>query len=470
MALTDKLTNNRTLTSVQTSAGKGTRFRPLNLDSAASMIPKGLTRIMGLPLAELQIYQFKETGITENYIITQFLENRDPLGNRFGEGKNRTNLGLNIDYSDPENDDTNNGSGDAILTNIEEKELTGDSIIFANDNIYEVDFEKAIKWHRKNNAVISVMTTLIRPRDTIKNYGLVSVETDYRISALNEKPDNETELMKILGITNPDLLKDMRVPINTAGYVVNNDALREISKEGWVVEGRKKSSGDFDMAGKFIKELIGKDYPIFNSPINAWGDFGSITFFLDTFPDALSGKFPSIYQILEQQGYYHNSKKNVWIHPQSLNKKDKKGKTLKERMNKGIVNIGPNVFIGRNSKFEDGVEISYSNLEKYANIKEGVQLNRVYLSPYCRIHPYAELRECALGLGAQVNSSKEAPTRIDGRTVTGAKIIIPAGSVLNGVEIYPGYSFSGPIKAHNVQLKPSLEHIIEVVKSYGVID
>ena len=119
------MTKKRQLTGIQISGGTGSRARPLNLYSPTSMIPKGLIRIMGIPIAEIQLEQLKNAGIINIHIITQHLENREHLSNRFGDG---SKLGLRIFYSDPHDDPINNGSGDAIARNLEKRGLTGYSI------------------------------------------------------------------------------------------------------------------------------------------------------------------------------------------------------------------------------------------------------------------------------------------------------------------------------------------------------
>lgn len=454
----------RELTAVQTSAGKGKRSRPLSLYSPTSMIPKGIMRIMGIPIAEIQIEEFKDKGIKDIYIVTKFLDNREYLSNRFGDG---TRFGLTIHYSDPTDDRTNNGSGDAILTNIEKKRLRGDSVWLPNDNLFEYDFEKVVKAHRDLGAVVSVMTVSMRPRDTIENYGLIKADVNHRILKLYEKPKDEREVIEALGVTDPNELDSMRVPVNTAGYILNNNALMSISEDNWVVQERKKLDEEFDMAGNLIKGLLEHDHPVYMVPIDAWGDFGSITFFLDTFSEALIGKFPSIYDILRRRGYYHDTSENVWIHPDSLERKDKNEKTLKERIDKGMVKIGPNVFIGRRAIIEDDAEIRYSDIEKYAKVGEGAQLDHVYLSPYCEIGPYADLRASALGLQVIVNSSKKKPTKVHGRSVLGPEIYVPVGTILDDVKIFPGYLFEkkNEIHSHEV-LKPSLEQITSIVEEY----
>jgi len=454
----------RQLTGIQTSGGTGSRARPLNLYSATSMIPKSLLRMLEIPIGEIQLEQFKDFGIDTIHILTQHLENREHLSNRFGDG---SKLGLNIYYSDPHDDPVNNGSGDAILTNLEKRALTGDSIILSNDNLFEFDCDTVLDEHRKNGSIISVMSILTKPRNAIKNYGLINSDPYHKIINLGEKPDNEKEVMRELNMTDSSALDGIRVPINTAGYIVDNDALSKILKESWVIKKRRKSSGVFDMAGNLIKELIKRKYPVHNIPIDAWGDLGSTTFFLDTFPEALSGKFPFIYKILERRGYHHIALDNVWIHPDSLNKKDKNGRTLEERMERGEVKIGPNVTIGRDATFEEGVNVRFSEIGKYGKVEEGGRLDRAYLSPYCRVGPHAVLRECALGLQVNVDSSKNLPTYINGRSVFGPKIYVPKDTKLENVQVYPGYKFGGEGELHTHKiLKPTLKQLAQEVRKY----
>lgn len=452
------------LTAVQTSAGMGTRSRPINLYSVTSMIPKGLMRVTGIPIAEMQLEQFKAAGIKEVYIITQYLENREHLSNRFSDGTHR--FDLKIHYSHPRDDKTNNGSGDAILTNIERNSLRGNSIWLANDNLYEFDIGNVVRTHIDSGAVVSIMTTKMSPRDTIKKYGLIDTDAHHKVKTLIEKPENERQITAYLQLSDPEKLGDMRVEVNTGGYILNNDLLSRISKEKWVVEGRKKESGNFDMAGSLIRGLVEKSYPVYTVPIDAWGDFGSISSFLDTFPNALSGLFPSIYTILRKRGYYENLSGNVWIHRESLYKKEK-GKTLEERINSGDVKIGPNVFIGRESVIGDCAIIRYSNLEKYSKIGENASIDHSYLSSYCDIGPSALLRECALGLGVEVNSSETLPTHINGRSVIGPGVLVPAGTTLDKAMIFPGYNFEGTGRTYKgMELKPSDEQVLSIAKGY----
>jgi len=464
------------LTLVQTSGGMGTRLRPLNLDSPTSMMPKGLVRVMGLPIAESQIRQIQKSGIKEVFVITQYLENRVQLSNRFGGGKR---LDIGISYSDPSDDGLNIGSGDAILRNIEKKGLKGTSIVLSNDNLYEFDLEGVLRKHKDSGAIVSVMDVSVNPRTTIKTYGLIKSDLKNKILGLYEKPENEEQVMKMLGLRNSSELDSIRdVSINTAGYIVDNDALRKIMNDSWVVNGRKKrfiidKNGKkklvpFDMAGDLIKGLIKHDYPIYKIGIDAWGDLGETDFFLDTFKDALGGKFPSILRVLESQGYEHDLSNNIWIHQDSLKRKGKYGKTLERRITSGDVQIGRNVFIGRDSDIENETRIRFSNIEKNSKICEGVELEGAYLSPYCEVESYATLKNCGLGLHVYVDSSEKDSTYINGGSIIGPQISIPKGTRLAQVKVFPGYEFQKEGETlSKVILKPTKEEVMNIVKRYS---
>ena len=453
----------RKLTAVQTSAGKGNRLRPLNLYSLTSMIPKGLLRIMGIPIAELQLEQFKAGKIKDVYQVTQYLENREHLSARFSDGRHR--FGLNIHYSDPMYDETNNGSGDAILTNIEQYKLKGDSLWLPNDNLFEFNLERILKSHEESGAAVSILAIRMNPKDTIKTYGLLIVDQNHRLTEIIEKP-TEQDVMKALKVSDSSKLDRMSVLANAGGHILNNDVLSKLAKEKWVIEGRKKTSGDFDMAGSLLAGMIHRDYNINVITIDAWGDFGTTSFFLETFQKALNGYFPSIYETLKSRGYEFDDSTHSWFHKDSLRQKYTDGKTLEQRLALGRVEIGPNVFIGRDSIIDDGAQVRYSDLEKYSRIGTEAVVEHTYLSPYCQVGSFAYVGGSALGLATKIRSSKHSQTHVNGGSVTGPSIIMPEGTWLDSVTIFPGTELKKKRYEH-VVLLPDRKQILEIEKEYS---
>lgn len=452
------------LSLVLTSAGAGTRVRPASLYSATTMIPKGMMRVMGLPLAEIQLEQARAIGIERAYFIAMGLENRDQPAARFSDGQAR--FGLQIDYSHPIDDKTNNGSGDAILTNIERKDIGGTSLILSNDNLFEFNMKKALKRHNDLGAVVTVLTYPVTPAQTIQNYGLIRSDMSGRIEELIEKPDSEKEVLAALGCK-PHELQRQRAYINTAGYIVNNEALREIAqKESWIRDGRLNSS-DFDMAGVLLRGLIENGYTLGASAINKWGDFGSIPNYLETTQTALEGGFPSIQKILGKQDY-EKIEGNIWIHKTSLNARSRGSqRTLKERMADGTVTVGSNTFIGKDVIIEDGVSLSNSDIEKSCYIGGGSDIDNSVVFSQSILGPNTTLDRALMASASETPLTKGAPVEITGLSAVGPQVAVSAGSKLKNATIYPGYRFNeGPESLEGVTQTPSIASLLALVSKY----
>src|SRR3989338_2939223 len=439
---------------VLTSGGMGTRNRPISLYSATSMIPKGLMRVTGIPLSELQIEMLRAIGLTQFYIITRYLENRDQLSNRFGDGRKR--FEVNISYSDPIEDILNNGPGDAILRNIANHHITGHSIVLANDNLYEANWREAVRFHKGRGPVITVLATQMPPRETIMDYGLLDVDSiTGRARKIIEKPKTEEELLSALNLPGPEGLADILAQVNTAGYILDNAALAKIAQEGWVASGRRKESGEFDMAGNLIRGLIEKNHPVCVYLIDNWADLGSNPKYLASVERALSGQFPSVVKVLNMRGYIDVGG-NTFVHEPTYNSRYNGEKSLKELVEEGAVEIGPNTLIGSNVRIKRGARIRYSSIEKDVNVGEKVEISHSVIFPYCIIEGYAKIERSILGLQARIGSSQHEQTSI-GNSFLGPSIYLPPGYNLSRVIVYPGYEFDGLDKAlADKTLKPSI--------------
>ncbi len=454
----------RPVTAVQTSGGRGTRSRPMSLYSPTTMIPKGLLRVMGLPIAEIQLESIKSFGIKDTYVLTQYLENRDQLSLRFRDGKDL--FGMNIEYSDPILDFYNNGSGDAILTNIERNDLTGDSIILPNDNHFEFDLDSILKQHRDTGAVVTMLSIPMKAKDTIRQYGLIDTDLENKVSRLVEKPKDEKHIMKSMGYETPDELDRAVVQVNTAGYIINNDALKDITKQEWVKRGRRKSSGEFDMAGDLLHKLVEKGAPIHTYPIDNWGDFGTNSEYLKSVSRALQGDFPTITRILEERGYVHLDN-DSWVHPDSYRRKNSKGKTLETNIKNGAVSLGPHTFIGRHVTLEEGANVTHSDIEKYNSIGANTEITNSYLSPYSILGHHAYIRGSILGLEVLVDSSEKERTMIEPESVIGPRVQIPYGSHIRNTTIYPGHTIDPKNNSYRDQtLRPTREEIETIMQHY----
>ena len=454
---------NRSISAMQTSAGEGSRLFPLNLGHIDSYDPKGLFRLSGVDIAALQLTQFRDAGIEDVHVIAKDAGNRQPLSSRLSDGRR---FGVRIQYSSPADDASNKGSGDAVLTYLERHpELKGDVLLLANDNLYEGNFRRYIQAHRDSNAVVSILTTRMPPRNTIEAYGIVPVD-GFRALAVGEKLKSDDEIRQIMKYGSDVDLTQERVHVNTAGYIIDADGLSQLSNEPWVVAGRIPDKAD--MAGWLVKGLIENGYQVNVIPIDAWGDLGSLSTFLDTFPEVLSGVFPAVHKALSTsrkykggKNYHHDGANNNWISTDALKKRNKHGETLDQLLSKGLVELGTNNYIGRDVEVRRGARINHSDVEKYTVVDEGANLERVYLAGWNNIGTHASLRDCALGENVVVESSEGSQTYVNGRTVVAPRIIIPSGTKMHSVTVYPSYRFSGSGEFRDTRLFPSDDMSLE---------
>ncbi len=449
------------LSMVLTSGGRGSRLRPMSLYSPTTMIPKGLMRIMGIPLTEIQFRIAESLKMKNVYIIAQHLENREQLANRFGDGRL---FGFKLYYSHPSHDHKNNGSGDAILSNMKEYDLSGNSIILPNDNLFDGDFKEALKFHKKSGAVVTILTIPMKPVDTINMYGLIDVLPDNSVKGIIEKPKNEKEIMKAMGYLKKSDLKNKKVHVNTAGYIVNNDKLRALSSSNWIAEGRGQLGG-FDMAGDLLAGLIKYNEKIDVFPISAWGDFGSADLYLKTMERVLSDEFIFMRKFLKKSGYVFLDN-NVFVHSDLVGGGGNKRK-IEEYLKNKKIKLGPNVFIGRGCDLRFGCKISYSNIEKQVSIGNGAKISHSFVSPYSWVGQDAIIKDSILSLQASVESSIKNKTKVLNGSVVGSQLVIPVGSSLNESTIFPGCFFDKPIKFNKKIHKPEREELIRFYKAFS---
>jgi len=395
------------------------------------------------------------------YIIAQHLENREQLSNRFGDGRSH---GFKLFYSHPVHDRKNNGSGDAILSNIQEYSLEGNSIILPNDNLFDCDFKAALKQHKKSGAVITVLTIPMKPRDVINTYGLIDVSSDNCVRAIIEKPKDEDAIMSAMGYSKKSELKKKRVHVNTAGYIVNNDKLKKIMSKRWVVDGRAHESG-FDMAGDLLTGLIENGEKICAFSISAWGDFGSSGLYLETMERVLSGEFSFFGKFLKKSGYIFLDN-DVYIHPDLAGGIGGK-KKVKEYLEKNKIKLGPKVFIGRGCDLRFGCKLSHCNIEKQVSVGAGATISGSFISSYSWIGYGAIIKDSLLSLQASVESSIKDKTEVINGSVIGPQLIIPKGSRVDESIIYPGCFFNKPIKFKKKVHRPERKELVKFYKAFS---
>jgi len=156
------------------SAGLGTRLRPLT-----NTIPKGMIPILGKPLLEHNIEQFKKHGVKEFFINLHYLP--DVIKNYFGSGRK---FGVKINYHyEPEILGTAGG-----IKNFEQL-LDEEFFVIYGDVISFVDYSAYYDYFRTKKDAIGAQR--IGNTNNPQDKDLVEVDKELRFLKVYPKPHKE---------------------------------------------------------------------------------------------------------------------------------------------------------------------------------------------------------------------------------------------------------------------------------------
>lgn len=155
------------------AGGQGTRIASVNNE-----IPKAMIPINGKPVLEYQIELAKRYGLTDFIFVIGYLGS--VIRNYFGDG---SKWGVNIVYYE---ETTPLGTAGA-MPEIAEL-LTEDFFMFYGDTVMDIDLDRMLDFHRKNQSEI---TLLVHPNDHPYDSDIVEIDSQCRITHLYLKPHSE---------------------------------------------------------------------------------------------------------------------------------------------------------------------------------------------------------------------------------------------------------------------------------------
>ncbi|MGH7424852.1 MAG: hypothetical protein ACREJP_01630, partial [Candidatus Methylomirabilales bacterium] len=191
-----------------------------------------------------------------------------------------------------------------------------------------------------------------------------------------------------------------------------------------------------DFGQDFLPWLVDQDLPVYAHPASRTGDIGSVVGYIDTMVAMLRGQFRSLIPLIEGSWY---PERKVWIADETLRFcDDLSGKSLEEKMEEGLVEIGPNVRLGSYVEIAPGVKIVDSNIDDGVDVGEGVEIRRSAVRDGAIIGLHARISDTYVGSMVEVRSGRERPTAIEGYVGVGDEAVIQPGVRLAGkISIYP---------------------------------
>ena len=212
------------------AGGKGTRLRPLTLNT-----PKPIVPIFNRPFLMYQLDQLRQVPeITEVILSLNYQPRR--IEETFGDGEA---LGIKISYAvEPQP----LGTGGAIKF---AAQTVQDSVIVLNgDVLQQIDLQSVIARHREARACATIVLT---PVDNPTAYGLVETEPDGRVKRFLEKPSADEITCNTINagiyVLEPETLD--RIPANEAysierqyfpSLVANDETFVAYVNEGYWID------------------------------------------------------------------------------------------------------------------------------------------------------------------------------------------------------------------------------------------
>lgn len=205
------------------AGGKGTR-----ISSIASDIPKPMIKIKGKPVLEHELECLKKQGFKDIIITVGHLGH--VIMDYFGDGSKVSpvtgeSFGVNIEYFVEE---TPLGTAGALFK-LKDK-LTSDFLLLNADAIFDIDFNRFVNYHKKNNALVTLFT---HPNSHPYDSGLIISENNVVkqwLTKEEERPEYyQNRVNAGLHVISPDVLN---VTIDSEKIDLDRQILRPLAKTG----------------------------------------------------------------------------------------------------------------------------------------------------------------------------------------------------------------------------------------------
>jgi glucose-1-phosphate adenylyltransferase len=251
------------------AGGEGARLSALTAKRAKPAVPfAGKYRIIDFPLSNCVNSNIFDVMVLAQYRPQSLIEH---IGSGGPWDLNRDFTGgirIMTPYRARFDTDWFEGTADAVQQNFTFiKQGSPDLIlILSSDHIYTMDYDRMIQYHLANQAELTLATFRV-PLEEASRFGILSVDSDYKVRSFVEKPKEPPS----------DL-------INMGVYLFNRDLLDRVL---WEDHHRKDSTHDF---GKdILPRLIQSERRVFAFPFTGyWMDVGTIQSYWQAHMDLLS--------------------------------------------------------------------------------------------------------------------------------------------------------------------------------------
>ena len=389
--------------------GIAKRLLPLTAETSKACI-----RLLNRPLIEISILSLARQGLRNFIFGVKGYTNYKSLHDYFESGVGfsaRYNIEprVHIKYQ-PNVEDY--GSADSTRISIEYYDVKDPVFAVQGDNIFEIDLENILAFHRSRDAFMTI--GLMQVTD-LTGYGVADIDKDMRISRFVEKPGP----------------KEAPSNLASTGLYLVSPKIREVFKERRVQEMIQNKRLDFGY--DFIPYIVETGRTVYGYVLTgAWYDVGTPERYLETMEGILHGQLKS----LQDFGGRISEDSTIWIQGESVESLRRREEIIR-KVKEGKIELEGSVLIGRHCMISDGVRIVDSTIDNYTRIGRNAVIERSAVMDRAIIGENAEIHGSIVGRHSNIKSSPDKVTRLLQTSVVAEDVTLEAGCHLVSSRIYP---------------------------------
>jgi dTDP-glucose pyrophosphorylase len=228
--------------SVQTlimAGGRGERLYPLTVSRPKPTVPfGGVFRIVDFTLSNCL-----NSGLTNVSLLTQY--RHQELQSYIQQNWSGLWSGIALEPLEcilPRSAGRYRGTADAVFQNVDKLKRPGSEmvVILSADQVYHMDYREILSRHASTQADVTI-GTVERPLNAAKDFGVVEVDSDYKVVGFEEEP----------ALPRPSSSCQARALVNMGVYVFRKEILLQVLHENC------RTESEFDFAHHIIPSLIG---------------------------------------------------------------------------------------------------------------------------------------------------------------------------------------------------------------------
>src|SRR5579872_4453177 len=403
--------------------GRGERARPITVKAQGYLRSKAAMSFCGRRLIFWLIESLKAQGVRTFFVIAQGKENRYQTKTLVGHGDS---LGVNIRFSRVRHDHLNTGSADATLRSLEYWDIDTPALLVPADSLFDFSLPAMLARHHDTGALFTVAAMARAPVEVAGKYGVMVTSEEGRVNRFVEKP-SLAELRRGFGGATSTF------STNAGMYLMDSQAMRKYAEEP---ELRRMRERRLDFGMDLLPWAVEAGLGVYTHPVEHTGDLGTVVDYLESMVDLLRGRFGPVGDLM---GRPWDPERRIWIPPETLRFRDEaSGKSLEEKLEQGLVEIGDNVRLGRYVEVGPETRISDSNIDDGVDIGPEVTIERTAIRDGAIIGARARLSAAYLGSMAEIRSTAERPTVLEDYVAIGDETVVHAGDHLAGkISVFP---------------------------------